>query len=106
MAKSFHIKGDDICDGFHTFDELYDHRCLLFINLCLMTSYKSVRRSDADGWFFLFLELPSGQISYHVPTKFIHLVRSIPVDDRYFWDQHKPFEVVERLIETAELLQR
>lgn len=29
--KAFKIVGNDLSDGYHTFDELYDHRCLLFL---------------------------------------------------------------------------
>lgn len=36
MSKKFQIEGGDISDGYHTFDELYEHRCLLFIRLCLL----------------------------------------------------------------------
>ena len=31
--KTFTIKNGDISDGYHTFDELYEHRIALFITL-------------------------------------------------------------------------
>lgn len=35
MSKTFKIQNNDISDGYHTFDELYEHRVLLYLNLCL-----------------------------------------------------------------------
>lgn len=42
-GKIFKIVDGDMSDGYHTFDELYEHRCLLFINLCLY-------RADEAYW--------------------------------------------------------
>lgn len=46
-----------VSDGYHTFEELYDHRCLLFIQLIGLLpafSFASYCHSDEtvwEGWF-------------------------------------------------------
>lgn len=55
MSKKFEIVGNDISDGYHTFDELYEHRCLLFINLCLAHPNAAYWRPHYDGWPLLGL---------------------------------------------------
>lgn len=102
MAKTFKIVGEDLSDGYHTFDELYEHRVLLFINLC-MQNPDQARIGKTDGeWFVLFLQLPSGQISYHLHTKYLPLVtRSIVADLSLEWDGHTSKDVIHRLTEST-----
>lgn len=98
--KTFKIVNNDISDGYHTFDELYDHRCLLFVNLCLMQPEKCAYKHDDDfgDWFCLYLETPKGQVSYHIPHKLLKLVDSkIKCDPDYVWDGHTSAQVLERL---------
>jgi hypothetical protein len=101
--KTFQIKDNDISDGYHTFNELYDHRCLLFINLCLAAvNFRSAWKQDYEDWFCLYLETPKGQISYHVPNKYLHLVADkIPHNSDYAWDGHTSEDVIERLKASA-----
>lgn len=61
-------------DGFHTFNELYEHRILLWIALCRCykdRSWKSMKHSDGssfEGWFLLGLDKNKGeQKTYHLP---------------------------------------
>lgn len=66
-------------DGYHTFNELYDHRITLFIALCSYIAHyspaeyvwRSKLHSDGtsiDGWFIMGIgDKPGEQISYHVP---------------------------------------
>lgn len=93
----------NVSDGYHTFDELYEHRCLLYIALCLQLKDKIQVgwKNHYDGWFLLFAELPSGQISYHIPVKYLELVEKGGVDEitDYEWDGHASQDVIDRLIE-------
>jgi hypothetical protein len=70
-----------ISDGYHTFDELYEHRAVLFMALCRAHIYafgprsnvwRSEKHSDGtgyDGWFVLGIGKERGeQITYHLPT--------------------------------------
>lgn len=96
--KTFKIVGDDISDGYHTFDELYEHRCLLYLHLCLINHTLCAWRPDYDGWFVLYFESPSGQISYHVPDKYLYLVKPlIRRDDAHVFDGHTSPTVLLRL---------
>jgi hypothetical protein len=80
--KTFTISGPDtvqVSDGFHTMDELYEHRVILYIVLCRIldgtdlphTVWKSREHSDGTkfpGWFVLGIDIKRGkQITYHVP---------------------------------------
>lgn len=98
-------------DGYHTFNELYDHRIELFITLCRLFSrhdaapvWKSKLHSDGtayDGWFVLGLFTGTGhQITYHLPlsrwneTDFAEELPEAPE-----WDGHTSADVLKRLKE-------
>lgn len=77
-------------DGYHTVDELYDHRVMLWITLCRVIgqglAWRSRLHSDGtgfDGFFVLGLGKQQGtQMTYHLP-------------DRY-WEQAEFAETLER----------
>lgn len=63
-------------DGYHTFNELYEHRSALFLTLCVEIYdrayvWRSRLHSDGsaiDGWFVLGIGVaPGEQITYHLP---------------------------------------
>jgi hypothetical protein len=67
-----------ISDGYHTFDELYEHRFELWMAICRnlrrdIAVYKSRVQSDGTsypGWFLLAMGTKAGsQISYHLPNR-------------------------------------
>jgi hypothetical protein len=71
-----------ISDGYHTFDELYEHRITLYIALCRWLFNALAKRSDVwrsqvhsdgsnyDGWFLLGINKEKGkQITYHIPNE-------------------------------------
>lgn len=80
IAKSDSILADQIrgykgsiSDGYHSFDELYHHRALLFATICNMVpecAWKSKQHDDPnfpmyDGMFICGIETPYGQATYH-----------------------------------------
>jgi len=100
----------EISDGYHTFNELYEHRNLLFLNLCKILydeySYDIFwnNNGDCEGWFCLYLIVntrqPDGsyiekQISYHLPEEYKKYI--------YFkykecaWDGHTSKDVINLL---------
>jgi hypothetical protein len=104
MGKTFKIVGDDISDGYHTFDELYIHRCLLFINLCLTQPEMARWKPEPSfgEWFCLYWESPKGQISYHIPNKYLPWVEAnIQRDDDHKFDGHTSDDVIQRLCKLA-----
>ena len=96
-----------VSDGYHTFDELYEHRVLLYILLAHSLSsthevWRSLLHSDGtgyEGWFILGIGKDKGrQITYHLPSSkwglcsFAQTLSSAPE-----WDKHTPADVLERL---------
>ena len=99
MSKKFEIKDGDISDGYHTFDELYSHRVALFLRMCKDTEYQVYYKMDYEEWFCVYLELPEGQISYHVPNKFLEYVKEFAIlSPDHVWDGHTGSDVINRLL--------
>lgn len=101
--KKIIVSGNNInvSDGFHTFDELYEHRCLLWINYCLLHKDKCyLIPNHYPGWFLLGLEHEKlGQISYHCPHDYFYLVENVisEAPDEYEFDGHTSSDVLNRL---------
>lgn len=101
----------NVSDGYHSFDELYDHRCLNFLAFQAMWhqaalpysgAWKSRKHHDGsgfDGWFIAGVTLPNGQISYHVPDKFWDLSKATERETAPEWDGHTSADVIKRLEE-------
>lgn len=98
----------EISDGYHTFNELYEHRHALFLALmrCLPDqSWYSPCHDDGssyDGWFIAGIGLPpiGSPITYHLPNRLLSEVKFIGamfLEKAPKWDGHTPDDVVERL---------
>lgn len=98
--------GGEVSDGYHTFAELYDHRCHLFI--ALMRSHPKISwraNVQADGeqypnWFIAGMHLPTGDISYHLPCWMWTMLDGCRIQTTHKapeWDGHTPKDVVDRL---------
>lgn len=101
-----------LSDGYHTFDELYDHRVALWIALCRKTAattreswnptWRTRLHSDGssfEGWFVLGMFHEAGhQITYHLPDRqwercdFARTLKHAPE-----FDGHTPAQVIERI---------
>lgn len=63
----------EVSDGYHTFNELYEHRIALFILVLKLLPKKAFKSrfhgdgSSFEGWFVAGLETEFGQITYHLP---------------------------------------
>ena len=93
-----------ISDGYHTFDELYDHRMLLFI--ALMNAHKDISwksKKHADGsmfdgdWFVAGMDLPTGQITYHLKSEYWNLASVKDLPHAPEWDGHTSIDALNRL---------
>lgn len=112
MFEKASVVSGSTSDGYHTFDELYDHRCLLWIALILQpaiapTSYWV--REHFAGWDLLVhtdyseqsQEQPylHNQLSYHVPAKYRELyegkITETGANNAY--DGHTSKDVLQRL---------
>ena len=89
-----------VSDGRHTFTELYEQRALLFLALCLCNKDKVSFGRDGKSQFpCVYLDLPTGQVSFHLSPRLLNLVKSNfkQVDANLHWDNHGKDEVVQRL---------
>jgi len=96
----------DTSDGYHTFNELYEHRHALFLALCSTLreyAWKSHYQSNGvrqAGWFIAGIDLPDGEsISYHIPDKMwpYFLVKERHKAPK--WDGHTSQDVISRLLD-------
>lgn len=93
----------DVSDGYHTFNELYEHRYLLFIHVAISQpgAFKT-RLNDKkeawDGWFILGINTNRGQISYHLPEKYWDIADVQEVEFNMKYDGHNSGDVLERLM--------
>ena len=112
----------NLSDGYHTFNELYEHRHILYILLCKKIQkpkysgdsrnifgdekivWRSKKHADGtmyDGWFVMGINKDAEkQISYHLPlskwdqTEFADTLKKAPI-----WDGHTSADVLKRLEE-------
>lgn len=93
----------EISDGYHTMDELYYHRGLLFSVICNHNSelsWKSRKHSDGtmyDGMFIAGIDTPEGQYTYHCEDELWELFNVKELDNAPEWDGHKPKDIVRLL---------
>jgi len=91
-------------DGYHTFNELYHHRAVLFSVIVANykdRAWKSVRHHDGtmyDGMFIVGIDTPDGQATYHYDIDpywdmFDCKVREFAPE----WDGHTPAQAIERI---------
>ena len=99
-------------DSYHTMDELYHHRTILFAVICSMVtemhsseiwSWKSIKHSDGteeDGWFIAGIQTPYGQVTYHQKLEYWATFDCMIMDQAPEFDGHTSNDVLERLIKT------
>lgn len=91
-------------DGYHTFNELYHHRAVLFsviVENFAARAWKSKLHADGtmyDGMFIVGIETPDGQATYHYDVEpYWNLFRCREVDRAPEWDGHTPDQAIERI---------
>lgn len=103
----------EVSDGYHTFDELYNHRHVLFIALMAShpeRSWFSRKHADGtaiEGWFIAGMTLPNGPITYHLPERLYTWCRHLylkELDNAPEWDGHESLDVIDRLHHFAGLI--
>ena len=94
-----------ISDGYHTFDELYHHKTILFAVICSIYKdmcWKSYRHHPQDdeiypNMFIVGINTPEGTATYHVDIKYWDSF-NVPI---YIhapkWDGHTPDEAIKRI---------
>lgn len=94
----------DTSDGYHTFNELYHHRAILFSVICNErpeVAWKSKRHHDGtmyDGMFIVGIDTPEGQATYHYDIDpYWNLFRVKELELAPEWDGHTPGEAIRRI---------
>ena len=92
-----------ISDGFHSFDELYHHRMILFSVICnnnKQIAWKSWKHHDGtmyDDYFIVGITTKDGDYTYHYHKddwdRFN--VKEVPLAPE--WDGHKPEDITRLL---------
>lgn len=118
------VQSDKVTDGYHSMDELYEHRYRLFLALvkiydnyitplgCNVRCWKSKLHDDGTMFkdsFILGMTVtqPSFNtevapqtfdISYHLPLRYWHLAKVIELEKAPPYDGYKSGDVLERLL--------
>ena len=89
-------KDNSLREDYHSMEELYTHRVMLFAFICNQNkdiSWKSKVHEDGsmfDNMFIVGIETPQGQYTYHCKLSFWNLFNVKELDKAPEWDGHKP----------------
>lgn len=94
----------EVSDGYHTFNELYHHRAILFATLCHSNrdhAWKTLKHVDGtmfEGMFVVGMSLPTGEVSYHFDVDPYWDLFDVPeLPQVPFFDGYTSEDVLERL---------
>lgn len=91
-------------DGYHTFNELYHHRAVLFSVIVrdhAELAWKSKAHHDGsmyDGMFIVGIQTPQGQATYHYDIDpYWEMFDCRELERAPEWDGHTPEQAIERI---------
>lgn len=91
-------------DGYHTFNELYHHRAVLFsviVRAFPEKAWKARQHHDGtmyDGMFIVGIDTPEGQASYHYDIDpYWEMFECRKLERAPEWDGHTPAQAIERI---------
>lgn len=94
----------DTSDGYHTFDELYHHRAVLFSVVVAANSgraWKSKLHHDGtmyEGMFIVGIDTPHGQATYHYDVEpYWDMFWCRELERAPEWDGHTSDEAIKRI---------
>lgn len=94
----------DTSDGYHTFNELYHHRAVLFsviVKAFPNKAWKARKHHDGsmyDGMFIVGIETPDGQATYHYDIDpYWDMFDCLEVELAPEWDGHTAEQAIERI---------
>ena len=94
----------DTSDGYHTFNELYHHRAVLFsviVKAFPDKAWKSKQHNDGtmyDGMFIVGIDTPEGQATYHYDIDpYWDMFECRELERAPEWDGHTPAQAIERI---------
>lgn len=102
--KELLAKGE-LSDGYHTFNDLYYQRCILFatiVNTYSKLAWKSYRHENGElcfggGWFIVGIDTPEGSYTYHYENKYWDLFNCEELVYGKHWDGHTDKDVTRLL---------
>lgn len=109
LSLAEYVNMGEVSDGYHTFNELYRHRSALFVTLVRKfpeISWFSKLHQDGtmfDGMFIVGMELPTGQITYHLNVdpyfEMLRATQALELEHSLTWDGHTSDDVMIRLLD-------
>lgn len=95
----------DLSDGYHTFNQLYYQRMILFAALVKQNkekAWKSLRHEDGElcfggGWFVVGIDTPEGSYTYHYEEQYYSLFDCADLPCGKHWDGHTEKDVTRLL---------
>lgn len=100
--KGANINGET-SDGYHTFNELYYHRMILFKVICQFRrtlAWKSKEHHDGtmyEDYFIVGVTTPEGDYTYHFHMDHWEEFRVVELARAPKWDGHEPKDVTRLL---------
>lgn len=99
-----------VSDGYHTFDELYHHRAILFAVICNNNpelAWKSKLHDTGDmyeGMFIVGIDTPKGQATYHYDIEpYWDIFNVKELDHAPKWDGHTSDDAIMRIASLADI---
>jgi len=103
LREQEHVTGET-SDGYHTFNELYHHRAVLFSVIVANypdRAWKSKKHHDGtmyDNMFIVGINTPDGQATYHYDVDpYWDMFKCRVLDNAPEWDGHTPAQAIERI---------
>lgn len=94
----------NLSDGYHTFNELYHHRAVLFSVICNSMpnkAWKSKLHDTGemyDGMFIVGIETPEGNATYHYDIEpYWDMFKVKELERAPKWDGHTPQMAIDRI---------
>ena len=106
ICKAAHVDNiGDVSDGYHTFNQLYYQRMMLFATIVKQNrdkAWKSLRHEDGElcfggGWFIVGIDTLEGGYTYHYEDKYFDLFDCETLDNGKHWDGHTEKDVTRLL---------
>ena len=97
----------EVSDGYHTFNQLYHQRAILFatiVNQNKDISWKSFKHEDGKycfdkngEWFIVGIDTPEGSYTYHYEKKYWDYFKCKELETAKHWDGHTEEDVIRLL---------
>lgn len=100
LKHEFPCEASQVSDGYHTFEELYNHRMILFSVICNTYSdkaWKSKLHHDGtmyDNYFIVGINTPEGHFTYHYYLDHWDKFQVKELPNAPKWDGHTSDDIV------------